>query len=409
MAGYKLSAAILNRKKAPGKVTDGLALSFIRNKDGSLTGWQRVTRDGKTTDAKVATIVGEVTQDWLQAIRAQAYAMKSPGVVKVADVVTFERAWEDFYRAVTSAANSKWAPKTAGQAEARMLNHIAGTGMWSMPVLDIRSADVEAALASVRAERPKLAPKVLQLVGQVLSYAAHDLKLEANAAKVFREKIKASEKPVKMDKLPAITEWPGLGELLHKIDTSTLYPTTRWALLLQAYTAQRSGEVAYARWCDFDLEAGVWTIPRARMKTSDTDIKPDDHLLILPPSVVTMLRKMPKSSDWLFPPRHGEADCITVEAFSQAFQRLGFRGVATPHGWRSAIKTLANDAADEDGRPLFAERWVEDVLDHVVTGVEAHYTRSKAALGMGKVLAWWAQQLDQAVITHCQQQRPAAG
>ncbi|MDO9069065.1 MAG: hypothetical protein Q7W05_11490, partial [Deltaproteobacteria bacterium] len=173
--------------------------------------------------------------------------------------------------------------------------------------------------------------------------------------------------------------------------------------------AQRSGEVAYARWCDFDLEAGVWTIPRARMKTSDTDIKPDDHLLILPPSVVTMLRKMPKSSDWLFPPRHGEADCITVEAFSQAFQRLGFRGVATPHGWRSAIKTLANDAADEDGRPLFAERWVEDVLDHVVTGVEAHYTRSKAALGMGKVLAWWAQQLDQAVITHCQQQRPAAG
>ena len=47
MAGYKLSAAILNRKKAPGKVADGLALSFIRNKDGSLTAWQRVKgRDG---------------------------------------------------------------------------------------------------------------------------------------------------------------------------------------------------------------------------------------------------------------------------------------------------------------------------------------------------------------------------
>lgn len=408
MAGYKLSAAILNRKTAPGKVTDGLALSFIRNKDGSLTGWQRVTRDGKTTDAKVATIVGEVTQDWLQAIRAQAYAMKSPGAGKVADVLTFQRAWEDFYRAVTTAANSKWAPRTAGQAKARMEKHIAPTGLWSMPVLDIRSADIEKALAKVRGERPKLAPKVLQLVGQVLSYAAHDLKLEANAAKVLREKLKSSEKPVKMDKLPAITNWPGLGDLLHRIDTSSLYPTTRWALMLQAYTAQRSGEVAEAKWAEFDLAAGVWTIPRSRMKTSDPDKKPYDQVLVLPPPVVALLGKIPRHSDWLFVPRHGEADCITVEAFSQAFQRLGFRGVATPHGWRSALKTLTNDAADEDGRPLFADRWAEDVLDHVVKGVESHYTRAKAEQGMGKVLAWWAEQLDQAVTAHRLQLRHSA-
>lgn len=398
MAGYKLSAAVLNRKKSPGKVTDGLALSFMRNKDGSLTAWQRVKRAGKESDIKVATLVGEVTQDWLQGVRAQAYALKAPG--RAGSEITFERAWEDYYNAVTTAVNTKWAPSTAIQIKARMLKHVAPTGLWSMPILDIRSADIETALAALRADQPKLAPKVLQAIGQVLSYAAHDLNLDVNAAKVLREKLRASEKPVQMDKLPAITTWPGLGELLHKIEVSTLYPSTRWALQLQAYTAQRSGEVAYAKWAEFDLDAGVWTIPRARMKISDPAKKPYDQRLILPPSVIQFLRKIPRTSAWLFTPRHGEADSITVEAFSQAFLRLGFRKVAVPHGWRSSLKSLANDTADADGRPLFADRWVEDVLDHTVKGVESHYTRSQAEQGMSKVLAWWSEQLDLAVAQH---------
>lgn len=407
MAGYKLSASILNRRKTPGKMTDGLALSFRRNKDGSLTAWQRVKREGKESDEKVATLTGDVTQDWLQDVRARAYALRGLGAGQSSNQVTFEVAWEDFYRAVTGAKNSKWSAATAVQAKARMLNHIAGSGLWSMPIQEIRSVDVEQALATVRSVRPKLAPKVLQLVGQVLSYASHDIKLEANAAKMLREKLKASEKPVRTEKLPAITDWAGLGDLLHRIETSALYPTTRWALLLQAYTAQRSGEIALAKWEEFDLDAGTWTIPRARMKTSDIEKKPYDQRLILPAVAVELLRKIPRDSDWLFPPRHGESDCITVEAFSQAFQRLGFRRVATPHGWRSALKTLANDAADEDGRPLFSERWVEDVLDHGVQGVQAHYTRAQAEKGMAKVLAWWGERLGQAVTQH--RARPQLG
>lgn len=399
MAGYRLSAALLNRRKLPGKMTDGLALSFIRNKDGSLTAWQRVKRMGKESDVKVASLMGEVTADWLQDVRAKAYRIKSP-LKNAGQAVTFQMAWEAYYQAVTSAANSKWSPGTAAQAEARMLNHVAPSGLWSMPVQDIRSADIELAMANIRTTLPKMAPKLLQLLGQVIAYASHDLDLDVNAARVFREKLRSSEKPVKMDKLPAVTTWSGIGELLHEIEVSSLYPSTRWALTLQAYTAQRSGEVAYAQWREFDLDAGIWTIPRARMKISDLEKKPYDQRLVLPASVVEFLRKIPKTSDWLFTPRHGEADCITVEAFSQAFQRLGFRGRAVPHGWRSSLKTLANDAADDDGRPLFSDRWVEDVLDHTVGGVEGHYTRQQAERGMSRVLEWWAQQLDQAVIRH---------
>lgn len=390
MAGYKLSAAIINRRKAPGKVTDGLALSFVRNKDGSLTAWQRVKRAGKNVDIRVETANGEITPQWLTDVRAKAFAMKSPGADSQ---VTFEASWKAFYRSITSAENSKWASSTAKQSEARMLNHVAVTDLWNMPVSAIRSADIENALTGVRANRPKLAPKVLHLIGQVISYAAHDLGLEINPAKVLRDKQRASEKPVRMNRLPAITELSGLRSLVRRIETSSLYPSTRWAILLQAYTCQRSGEVAGARWEEFDLDAGTWTIPRRRMKVSDWSLKPYDQKLILPQVAIDLVSKIPHESDWLFMPRHGESDHITVEAFSQAFQRLGFRGIATPHGWRSSLKTLSNDAADEDGRPLFSDRWVEDVLDHSVKGVEAHYTRNQAEKGMARVLAWWAEQI----------------
>lgn len=393
--GYKLSASLLNRKKAPGKVTDGLALYFKRNNDGTLTALQRVKRDGKESDVTIAVIVGDITQERLQQIRADAYAVKVGGG-KAPTVISFEDAWNSYYKAVTSAQNPKWEATTAKQIEARMINHVLPTALWTMPVTEVRSSDVEQALSALKIKTPKLVPKMLSAIGQVISYAAHDLKLEVNPAKVLREKIKASEKPVKFDRLPAITDWQGLGRLLSKIKTSSLYPSTRWALTLQAYTAQRSGEVALAKWKDFDLTLGVWTIPRAAMKTSDAGKKPYDHRLHLPPVIVDFLCSIPKDSDWLFPPRHGESDHITVEAFSQAFQRLGFRGVAVPHGWRSSLKTLAVDAVDDDGRPLFAERWVEDVLDHTVKGVESHYTREKAEQGMGRVLAWWANNLEKA-------------
>lgn len=38
---YSQTAATLNRKKSVGKTSDGNALSFIGNKDRSLSAWQR--------------------------------------------------------------------------------------------------------------------------------------------------------------------------------------------------------------------------------------------------------------------------------------------------------------------------------------------------------------------------------
>ena len=406
MAGYKLSAAILNRKKAPGKVSDGLALSFKRNKDGTLSAIQRLKVAGKDVDRTVITVAGDITQAQLQEIRKDAYALKTANAEGVPSgaVMTFGEAWEDFRKQMAEAANSKWSPATLKQSTARMENYITPSTLWSMPVNQITANDIRAALDTVRKDRPKLAPKVLQLVGQVLASATSRAGLASNQARLLKSELKAIEKPVVFDKLPAITDLNGLGRLITAIENSNLYLTTRCALLLQAYTAQRSGEVAGARWSEFvfcDDGRAVWTIPRARMKVSEWSKKPYDQVLTLPVEVTKIIQRLPKTTDYLFTPRQGDSERISIEAFSVAFQRLGFRGVAVPHGWRSSLKTLAEDAADVDERPLFAVSWVEGVLDHSPQGVEKHYQRGKTEQGMTRVLAWWAGKLAEAKELPC--------
>jgi integrase len=46
--------------------------------------------------------------------------------------------------------------------------------------------------------------------------------------------------------------------------------STRAAMLFTILTAARSGEVRGATWSEFDLEAGIWTIPGERMKAKET-------------------------------------------------------------------------------------------------------------------------------------------
>lgn len=399
MAGYKLSASILNRKRSPGKVTDGLALFFHRNKDGTLTAWQRIA--GK--DERVRVISGDITQAMLTEIRAEAYAMKTAGDVEVKQVVTFEAAWEDFRSRMEVAVNSKWSEHTLQQATARMWNYVSHTKLWRMPVSEINSEDVLDAVAPARERYPKLAPKIIALIGQVLAAVAGKERLVVNAARILKAELKSTEKGVSFEKLPAITDTAGVGKLLYSIDNSKAHLGTRVALMLQAYSAQRTGEIVSARWSEFDFQddgSVIWTIPRARMKVSDWQKKPYDQVLHLTKSVTKQLKRLQKVDDFVFKPRYGESDNLSVEALPTAFWKMGYKGIAVPHGWRSSLKTMAEDSFDEDERPLFASSWIEAVLDHAPPGVSSHYQRGKAERGMKRVLWWWSDTLDAALSQH---------
>lgn len=400
MAGYKLSASILNRKRSPGKLTDGGALFFYRNKDGTLTAWQRVA--GK--DVRVRNISGEITQAALSEIRAEAYALKSaPSSTEEKRVITFEMAWESFRKKMAEATNSKWSQHTLDQATARMWNYVSHTEIWNMPVSEITSDHVLQSVAPARERYPKLAPKVIALIGQVLSSVAGKEGLAINAAKALKDELKSTERRVVFERHPAITDLDGIGKLLYAIDNCKSTLSTRVAMTLQAYSAQRTGEVVGAMWSEFSFQEDgsvIWTIPRARMKVSDAQSKPYDQVLHLTQSVTKQLNRLERKGDYLFRPRFGKSDHIRVESLPNAYWEMGYKGIAVPHGWRSSLKTLAEDSLDEDERPLFAPSWIEAVLDHSPRGVSVHYHRAKTEKGMKRVLSWWGALLDGALDRH---------
>jgi integrase len=74
----------------------------------------------------------------------------------------------------------------------------------------------------------------------------------------------------------------------------------RQALRLLLLTGQRVNEVAQARWDEFDLESGLWTLPAARCKSKR------EHLIPLGPVAVGLLKELHEvyPGEWLFPWRN---------------------------------------------------------------------------------------------------------
>ena len=86
-------------------------------------------------------------------------------------------------------------------------------------------------------------------------------------------------------------------------------------LRLLALTGQRKSEVAEARWSEFDLDEGLWTIPAERMKADAA------HVVPLTPPVIEILQSLPRfdRGDHLFSTTFGTKP---VAGFSKAKEIL---------------------------------------------------------------------------------------
>jgi integrase len=116
----------------------------------------------------------------------------------------------------------------------------------------------------------------------------------------------------------------------------------RQALRLLLLTGQRVNEVAQARWAEFDLDAGLWTLPAARCKSKR------EHLIPLGPATVGLLKELHAvyPGEWLFPWRNvpGAARCWHPSSMGhvcvRAARELGLAPFAA-RDLRRTWKTLA--------------------------------------------------------------------
>jgi integrase len=148
-------------------------------------------------------------------------------------------------------------------------------------------------------------------------------------------------------------------------------------------TAARSGEARGARWSEFDLVRGVWTVPAKRMKAGR------EHRVPLSSAAVAVLREvMPlrdgEAPDPLVFPGRVQGKPLSENTMNEVLERMG-RGDLTVHGFRSTFRDWVAEATQ------FPRELAEKALAHVLAdATEAAYQRGDMIEKRAKLMDAWA-------------------
>ena len=173
--------------------------------------------------------------------------------------------------------------------------------------------------------------------------------------------------------LPAVLDRKGVGAIVRAADQAEIMSRgVRRAHVLAMFTVQRIGEIVPANWSEVDLKAGVWSIPRARMKRKDEERGP--HVVPIAPRLLALMREWHHAdgvdASYVCPAPARDAP-VTRDAVEKFYRRtLGLSGRHSPHSWRSVFSSWAADAGKDSDL-------VEAQLDHATGNkVRAAYDRA---------------------------------
>lgn len=147
----------------------------------------------------------------------------------------------------------------------------------------------------------------------------------------------------------------------------------RMALRFTILTAARTSEVIEAPWSEFDLEAGLWSIPAERMKAG----RP--HVVPLVPAAVAILRA-----------RRGEPMPfgLSIAAMLDLVQKPAPKGFGLPytvHGMRSTFRDWVSEETDHSGEVA------EMALAHRIEDeTEAAYRRGALLAKRRRMMQDWS-------------------
>jgi integrase len=343
------------------EVADSGAASWVVRKQ--VAGRRRELGLGSYPDISLATARDDA---------AKASAMLAAGVDPVAErkkadgIPTFRKA-----AALVHAGQVKnWQHGKHVHQWLRSLETYAFPKIGDMTVDRIDRRELLDVLSPIWIEKPETARRVRQRMGAVLDWAF---------VKGYRE----TEAPLRAlsKALPKVMAARGHFEAMPYADVPGFVARLRQrdgmgALALEAaiLTAARSGEVRGATWDEIDLDAGLWSIPGARMKSA----KP--HVVPLSPAAIAVFRRAlalrtEGGGPLVFPGQAqgkkavtGVGKPISDMTLGAVLKRMGES--ADPHGFRSSFKDWCGEVAG------FANELSEAALAHAIPNkAEAAYRR----------------------------------
>lgn len=149
------------------------------------------------------------------------------------------------------------------------------------------------------------------------------------------------------------------------------------ALEFAILTAARSGEVRGATWSEIDLDAGVWTIPKERMKAEK------EHRVPLSAESLALLNALPRmvGTDLVFP--NAKNTVLSDMTLTAVLRRMSVP--VTAHGFRSSFRDWAGETT------AYPREVIEHALAHQLKDkAEAAYARGSLFDKRRRLMADWA-------------------
>ncbi|HHQ4767821.1 tyrosine-type recombinase/integrase [Aeromonas veronii] len=295
---------------------------------------------------------------------------------KVANRLASENNFEVIAREWHQSQLARWSPGHAKRViESLEVDAFPDPGL--VPVAELTAPIMLDALRKIEARgATETAGRVLQRISSVMRYAIQTGRVSNNPAQDLKGALRAT----KQEHRPALPR-ADLPEFYRRLAAEPLNPATRLAIHLLMLTMTRPGEVRFARWDEFDLARAEWRIPAERMKMRVPHIVPLSRQAL---AVLEELRQISGHCELLFPSERKLTNPISENTLSYAMGRMGYKGIATPHGFRALASTILN----EEG---FDPDVIERQLAHAERNkVRAAYHRAEYLDDRRKLLQWLA-------------------
>ncbi len=368
------------------KLSDDKGLYLLVNASGKY--WRLKYRIAGKEKVLALGVYPEISLKEARAKRDEARKLIAEGVdpgvarkqEKITRLAASENSLESLAREWHQSQLARW---SKGHA-ARVLESLEADvfpDLGSLPVAELTAPLLLDVLRKIeRRGVIETAGRVLQRVGAVMRYAIQTGRASYNPTNDLRGALTAS----KVEHRPALPR-SELPEFFRRLAAEPVHPATRLAFRLLILTMTRPGEIRFARWDEFDFERAEWRIPAERMKMRTEHLVPLSRQAL---TVLDELRLLTGHGELLFPSQTSSRKAMSENTLSYAMGRMGYKGIATPHGFRALASTTMN----EEG---FDPDVIERQLAHAERNkVRAAYHRAEYLDDRRKLLQWWADYLD---------------
>lgn len=296
--------------------------------------------------------------------------------------ITFKAAAESY----VEAHGSGWRNAKHRAQWTSTLETYAHPHMGDLPVSEVSTAQVMAALQPIWTQKPETASRVRGRIEAVLDYAkAREWRTGENPARWrghVANMLPARSKVAKAQHHPALP-WTKIGTFMAALRDRDA--TAARALEFTILTAARTGEVLGARWAEIDLKGAVWTVPAQRMKAGR------EHRVPLSVAAVAVLKEMAKlrpdgttdGQAFLFPGARPNRP-LSQMAMLMLLRRMEQTEI-TAHGFRSTFRDWCAEAT------AYPHEMAEIALAHTIGDkVEAAYRRGDMIEKRRRMMDDWA-------------------